>query len=246
MFVSKLRSSAVGLALAASLAAASCGSCRGPAVPEATYREAVTAFHTALAALETSQEPLARQKLDRVIALVPQEPAGWANLGLLLLRQQENGPARERLTKAAELAPQNAAIERLLAIAESRAGNSAESIAALAARPRARAGGRQGGLRPGAGDRAAGHAGERRRGAARARDAARHQRQPAGAPRRDSPRRQARRRRRGEQGRRRAGAAGAVVAGPGAGPAGRAAPGGRRQPARRRDPRPVPEERARA
>jgi Tfp pilus assembly protein PilF len=129
VFVSKLRPSAVGLALAASLAASSCGSCRRPAdVPEATYREAVTAFHTALAALETSQEPLARQKLDRVVAIVPQEPAGWANLGLLLLRQQENGPARERLTRAAELAPQNAPIERLLAIAESRAGNSAESI----------------------------------------------------------------------------------------------------------------------
>ena len=122
-------SSAVGLALAASLAVSSCASCRQPAeVPEATYREAVTAFHTALAALETSQEPLARQKLDRVVALVPQEPAGWANLGLLLLRQQENGPAKERLTKASELAPRNAAIERLLAIAESRAGNSAESI----------------------------------------------------------------------------------------------------------------------
>ena len=128
MFVSKLRTSAVGLALAASLAVSSCASCRGPVVPEATYREAVTAFHTALAALETSQEPLARQKLDRVVAIVPQEPAGWANLGLLLLRQQENGPAKERLTKAAELAPRNAAIERLLAIAESRAGNSAESI----------------------------------------------------------------------------------------------------------------------
>src|SRR5437868_10309499 len=100
VFVSKIRSSVIGLALAAALAAASCGSCRGPAVPDATYREAVTAFHTALAALETSQEPLARQKLDRVIALVPQEPAGWANLGLLLLRQQETGPAKERLSKA--------------------------------------------------------------------------------------------------------------------------------------------------
>ncbi len=129
MFVPKLRPLAVGLALAASVAVSSCASCRQPAeVPEATYREAVTAFHTALAALETSQEPLARQKLDRVIALVPQEPAGWANLGLLLLRQQENAPAKERLIKAAELAPQSGAIERLLAIAESRAGNSAESV----------------------------------------------------------------------------------------------------------------------
>ncbi len=129
VFVSKLRLPAVGLALAASLAVSSCSSCRRPAdVPEATYREAVTAFYTALAALETSQEPLAREKIDRVIALVPQEPAGWANLGLLLLRQQEIGPAKERLAKAAELAPQSAAIARLLAIAESRAGNSAESI----------------------------------------------------------------------------------------------------------------------
>src|SRR5687768_2815405 len=129
MFVEKLRSWAVGLALAASVAVSSCASCRKPAeVPEATYREAVTAFHTALAALETSQEPLARQKLDRVIALVPQEPAGWANLGLLLLRQQENGPGKERLAKAAELAPQSAEVQRLLAIAESRGGNSGESI----------------------------------------------------------------------------------------------------------------------
>ena len=129
MFVSKLRTFARGLALASALAGASCASCRRPAeVPEATYREAVTAFHTALAALETSQDALARQKLDRVIALVPQEPAGWANLGLLLLRQQENGPAKDQLTKAAALAPQHAAIERLLAIAESRSGNSAESI----------------------------------------------------------------------------------------------------------------------
>ena len=121
MFVPKLRTCATGLALAAALAGSSCASCRRPAdVPEATYREAVTAFHTALAALETSQDALARQKLDRVIALVPQEPAGWANLGLLLLRQQENGPAKERLAKAIELAPRSAAIERLLAIVESR------------------------------------------------------------------------------------------------------------------------------
>jgi tetratricopeptide (TPR) repeat protein len=127
--VSKLRLSAVGLAVTASIVASSCSSCRRPAdVPEATYREAVTAFHTAIAALETSQEVLARDKLDRVVALVPQEPAAWANLGLLLLRQQEPGPAKEHLAKAAELAPESAAVARLQAIAESRAGNPAESI----------------------------------------------------------------------------------------------------------------------
>ena len=123
------RQPVLGAVLAAALLASSCSSCRRPPeVSDATYREAVTAFHTALAALQTSQEVLAREKLDRVVAIVPQEPAGWANLGLLLLRQQENGPAKEKLTKAAELAPASAPIERLLAIAESRAGNSAESI----------------------------------------------------------------------------------------------------------------------
>jgi Tfp pilus assembly protein PilF len=103
--------------------------CRGPLrVPEATYRETVSAFYTGLAAMQTSQEVLAREKLDRVTALVPQEPAGWANVGLLLLRQQEVEPALEKLTKAAELAPRSGEIQRLLALARSRQGKLAEAV----------------------------------------------------------------------------------------------------------------------
>ena len=94
-----------------------------PPVADATYRQAVVAFHTALAALQTSQEVLARSEFDRVISLVPHEPAAWADLGLLLLRQQEIGPATERLRKAAELAPDNAHIQRLLALAAGRQGD---------------------------------------------------------------------------------------------------------------------------
>jgi tetratricopeptide (TPR) repeat protein len=115
-------------------------SCHGKVeVPEATYREAVAAFYTALAALQTSQEVLARQKLDRVTSLVPDEPAGWANLGLLLLRQQEIDPGLEKIAKAAALAPRSGAIQRLQALALSRKGNLAEAIqhwrAALALDP---------------------------------------------------------------------------------------------------------------
>ncbi len=40
-----------------------------------------------------------------------------------MLRQQEIEPAKERLTKAAALAPQSAEIQKLLALLESRAGN---------------------------------------------------------------------------------------------------------------------------
>ncbi len=103
--------------------------CRGPLrVPEATYRETVSAFYTGLAALQTSQEVLAREKLDRVTVLVPEEPAGWADVGLLLLRQQEVEPALEKLTKAAALAPRSGAIQRLLGLARSRQGKLPEAV----------------------------------------------------------------------------------------------------------------------
>ncbi len=74
---------------------------------------------------------LAREKLERVTALVPEEPAGWADLGLLLMRQQEVDQAAQKLARAAELAPKNAAIQRLLALAESRRGKLPEAIAHL-------------------------------------------------------------------------------------------------------------------
>src|SRR4029453_12900929 len=117
--------------IAAVLAVASgCSSCRRqPDVTPEAYREAVTAFYTGLAAMQTTQEVLARAKFDRVVALVPNEPAGWANLGLLLLRQQEIEQGAEKLTKAAELAPESGAIQRLLALAESRRGNLTASLA---------------------------------------------------------------------------------------------------------------------
>jgi hypothetical protein len=101
---------------------------REPAIPEATYREAVTAFYVSLAAMQTSQDVLAREQLDRLVQLAPGEAAGWANLGLLLLRQQQVDEAAERLAKASSLAPRNAAIERLLALTASRKGSLDESV----------------------------------------------------------------------------------------------------------------------
>lgn len=98
-------------------------------VPEPTYREAVTAFYTGLAAMQTSQEVLARKELERVTQLVPGEPAGWANLGLLLMRQQETEAAASSLTKAGELAPDSAPVLRLRALHESRGGRLPEAVA---------------------------------------------------------------------------------------------------------------------
>lgn len=92
------------------------------------YQEAVAAFHVGLSAMQTTQEVMARQKFDRVVSLVPQEPAGWADLGLLLLRQQELDQGAQHLARAASLAPDSAAIQRLQALAESRRGNLAEAV----------------------------------------------------------------------------------------------------------------------
>ena len=115
----------IGLVLAAATAI---GCRRGPRVSVETYRQAVSAFYVSLAAMQTSQDVLARKELDRLIQLVPEEPAGWANLGLLLLRQQQFDEATGRLARASALAPRNAPIARLLALTESRKGNLQESV----------------------------------------------------------------------------------------------------------------------
>ena len=98
--------------------AAACSSRREPEPSPQAYREAVTAFYVGVSAMQTTQEVLAREKFDRVVALVPQEPAGWANLGLLLLRQQELEQGAQHLARAATLAPDSAEIQRLQALAE--------------------------------------------------------------------------------------------------------------------------------
>jgi tetratricopeptide (TPR) repeat protein len=109
------------------IAAAAC-SRRGAETTPPGYGEAVTAFYVGLSAMQTTQEALARDKFERVVALVPQEPAALANLGLLLIRQQDLEPGLQRLAQAAALAPESAAIQRLQALAESRRGNLAAAI----------------------------------------------------------------------------------------------------------------------
>ena len=107
----------------------SAGGCRrGPRVSDEIYRQAVTSFYVSLAAMQTGQDVHARQELDRLTQLVPDEAAGWANLGLLLLRQQQMDEAATRLARASQLAPRNAAIERLLALTESRTGHLEASV----------------------------------------------------------------------------------------------------------------------
>jgi hypothetical protein len=55
-----------------------------PGTPK--YQEYAEAFQIGVAALDVGQEERARKHLDQAIALIPQEPAAWADRGLLNLR----------------------------------------------------------------------------------------------------------------------------------------------------------------
>src|SRR6476660_9864366 len=71
------------------------------------YRDAVSAFYVGLAALQVGDDVHAESRLSQVTQLVPAEPAGWANWGILALRQRNYDAAAQRLEKARDLAPTN-------------------------------------------------------------------------------------------------------------------------------------------
>jgi tetratricopeptide (TPR) repeat protein len=93
------------------------------------YAEAVSAFYVGLGALQVGDDVHAESKLSEFTTLVPAEPAGWANWGVLALRQRKLDVAAQRLERARSLAPDNDQIYQLLGYMESSRGNSAAAIA---------------------------------------------------------------------------------------------------------------------
>src|SRR6185295_11435708 len=95
------------------------------------YNELVRTFYIGLAALEVGHDVQADAKLAQFTQLAPAEPAGWANWGLLALRQRNYDTAAERLNKARNLAPDNSQIFYLIGLLESSRGNTSQAIDAL-------------------------------------------------------------------------------------------------------------------
>src|SRR5437763_14612257 len=87
---------------------------RLPQPGSSVYAEYVQAFQVGVAAVDTERSELAEARLDKAIALVPDEPAGWANRGLLNLRRNDKPAAARDLKRAHELAPESGEIEALL------------------------------------------------------------------------------------------------------------------------------------
>jgi Tfp pilus assembly protein PilF len=99
----------------------------GPNSPR--YQQYLRAFQIAVAALDTDQKELARSKLDEAIALIPQEPAGWVNRGLLYLRRNQLAQAAQDLEQARRLAPGSGSIEALLGYLARAQGRLPEAVA---------------------------------------------------------------------------------------------------------------------
>ncbi|HEX8501389.1 MAG TPA: FG-GAP-like repeat-containing protein, partial [Pyrinomonadaceae bacterium] len=119
-----------GLALLLALAAASTAACRRADLPEKNspqYLGAVRAFYVGLSALQVGDDVRAEEKLKEATALAPDEPAAWADLALLYMRQRQFDLAAANLEKARWLAPENAALYVLTGQLESGRGNYEEA-----------------------------------------------------------------------------------------------------------------------
>ena len=111
------------------------GACRpGATLPTRSspeYNEIVRTFYIGLAALQVGHDVQAESSLAKVTQLAAAEPAGWANWGLLALRQKNFAAAAERIERARSLAADNGDIYYLIGLLESSRGKTAEAITAL-------------------------------------------------------------------------------------------------------------------
>jgi Flp pilus assembly protein TadD len=104
---------------------------RLPDVGSKTYSDFVSAFYVGLAGLQVGDDVRADAKLQQATELVPAEPAGWVDWGVLAMRQRNFDAAAQRLDRAHTLVPNDDRIDYLLGLLEGDRGNSASSISYL-------------------------------------------------------------------------------------------------------------------
>lgn len=109
----------------------SCSRSGLPAPGSQAYAELCSAFYLGLAGLQSGEDVRAKQYLTRSTQVAPGEPAGWADLGILQVRQQQFDAAFQSVSEAQSLAPKESRIEALLGLIESRRGKAAEATSHL-------------------------------------------------------------------------------------------------------------------
>ncbi len=105
-----------------------------PRVDSPIYLDYLHAFQVSEASMDiTERSDLARKMLDRAVKLIPEEPAAWANRGLLSLRQNELDAAEKDLLHAKRLAPKSPEISTFLGYLAEKQGRMQEAVAYLQA-----------------------------------------------------------------------------------------------------------------
>jgi tetratricopeptide (TPR) repeat protein len=128
----KLRGARLALAATLLVAVSACDRRADvPQAPSKEYDDTVAAFSIGLAALQVGDDVQADARLAEVTRLAPGEPAGWANWGVLALRQRNFDLAAQRLDKAREQAPRDGGIRYLQGLLARNRGDSAQAIADL-------------------------------------------------------------------------------------------------------------------
>lgn len=95
---------------------------------EEAYEKVVSDFYISLAASQTDEIRFAFNKMNDVATAFPEEPAAWANLGVLAMRQGNTGLANDHFARARELAPEHPQILYLSGLFESRRGSIDDAI----------------------------------------------------------------------------------------------------------------------
>jgi|GEM_PF-932769 len=105
-----------------------CSSDDPDSLDQDAYEKAVSDFYVSLAASQTEEARFAFNKMNDVANAFPNEPAAWANLGVLAMRQGNFDLADDRLERARSLAELDSNILYLSGIFESRRGRVDEAI----------------------------------------------------------------------------------------------------------------------
>lgn len=101
---------------------ASC-STTGPQSGTTARPDAVRAFYVGLAALQVGDDVRAKDELTKATQLAASEPAAWANLGILQIRQKDFDSAGQSLERARSLADKNPKVYETIALLEKQRGN---------------------------------------------------------------------------------------------------------------------------
>jgi tetratricopeptide (TPR) repeat protein len=121
----------LGLGLAALVIGGDIVACsrdRLPSLESAVYEEMTRRFYHGLASLQVGLLDDAKDQFTRATALVPGEPAAWANLGLAHLRLGNFDAASQPIERAVALAPKNSDVVFLQAQLETSRGRLDEGI----------------------------------------------------------------------------------------------------------------------